>query len=235
MQKNIPKGYLSKINNQAFIKYKNLYINKSAVVCGTGYTLNNYIPISDAIHIGCNRCIFYNKLIFDFYFFNDWSKVIPGKYKNLILSYQPNIEKFFGTFPAQRSFGCVLEHAKKGNATLYDMEGPGGGSFQVEIDKYYMGDGGMSTVFVQMQFALFCGFHTIYIVGCDIDNLKNTDHNKRYFFNDSSIITNPSWYAPLKDKWKMMKNFINNFYPNTKIVSINPIGLKELFEDYYQL
>lgn len=227
-------GLISKINSNAFSKYKNYYTNNLAVICGTGYTLNQYNPIVGAIHIGCNRCLFYDKLIFDFYFFNDWSKVPAGIYRDKILSYTPKIAKFFGTFPQQRSFGCVEDHAKKGGAILYDMEGPGGGSYQVEIDKYYMGDGGMSSVFVQMQFALFCGFSTIYIVGCDIDNLKDKDHNKRYFFADLKIVSSPSWYAPLKEKWKLMKTFANNNYPNTKIISINPIGLKGLFEDIYQ-
>lgn len=234
MNKIIPTGKLSKINHIAFNQYKNIFIDKEAVICGTGFSLNNYIPIKDAIHMGCNRCVFYDKLIFDFYFFNDWSKVPAGVYRDKILSYKPNIAKFFGTFPAQRSFGCVMAHAQQANAYLYDMEGPGGGSFQVEIDKYYVGDKGCSTVFVQMQFALFCGFKTIYIAGCDIDNLKNTDHNQRYFFNDRKIINNPGWYAPLKDRWKIMKNFINDYYPNTKIISINPMGLKGLFEDIYQ-
>lgn len=227
-------GALSKINPIAFGKYKNIYSNESAVICGTGFSLNSYIPIENTIHMGCNRCIFYDKLIFDFYFFNDWSKVPPGKYRDMILSYTPKIAKFFGTFPAYRSFGCNQDQAIIGNAILYDMQGPGGGSYQVEIDKYYMGDGGMSSVFVQMQFALFCGFKTIYIVGCDIDNLKDQDHKKRYFFVDKNILSNPSWYAPLKEKWKLMKIFANSNYPNTKIISINPIGLKGLFEDIYQ-
>jgi hypothetical protein len=223
----------SKINSTAFSKYKNFFAGKSAVVYGTGYTLQQYIPIQEAIHLGCNRCLFYDKLIFDFYFFNDWSRTTKD-YQKEILNYKPKIEKFFGTFPKQRSFGCNQSIAKQGNAVLYDMEGPSGKkTYQTEIDKYYMGDAGQSTVFVLMQFALFCGFSTIYIVGCDINNLSNKNSSEKYFFN-SNIITNYSWYAPLKKNWELMKDFILSNYRDVKIISINPIGLKGLFEDVYQ-
>ena len=180
---------ISKINEQAFAQYKNAYTDKSAVICGTGYSLNSYTAIENAIHLGCNRCLFYKKLIFDFYFFNDLSRTTE-EYKKLILNYQPKIKKFFGTFPQERAFGCSQKIADIGNATLYDMEGPGGGTYQKDIDKYYMGDAGQSTVFVLMQFALFCGFSTIYIVGCDIDNLNNKNDSQKYFFDDTNIVKN---------------------------------------------
>jgi hypothetical protein len=225
-------GKPSKINYQAFNSYKNKYSGKSAVICGTGASLSNYKIIPNAIHLGLNRCLFYDKLIFDFYFFNDWSRT-TDKYKEHILAYKPNIEKFFGCFPNKRSYGCSEKVAQDGNGTLYDMEGPGGGTYQVNIDQYRMGDGGMSTIFVLMQFALFAGFENIYIVGCDVDNLKSTDYNSRYFYNNE-FVTNYHWYAPLKHNWKLMKIFIDTFYPQTNIISINPMGLKGLFKDEYQ-
>ena len=33
--------------------------------------------------------------------------------------------------------------------------------------------------------------------------------------------------------WKILKSFADQFYPDVEIISINPIGLRELFKDVY--
>lgn len=218
-------GISSKINNSAFGKYKNKYTDKIGVVCGTGGTLNQYKKIDEAIHIGCNRCVLFDKFIFDFYFFNDWSQV-NNKYRQVILNYRPNIEKFFGCFVHNRSFGCSQQNADDGDAKLYDLEcsySQGGAGYQTEIDKYCVGNKGQSTIFSCLQFALFCGFSTIHLVGCDLDDTqfchfkdwRNGSHNFR-------------------KKFTVFKEFADTNFPNTVISVINPIGLKDLFPETVQ-
>ena len=34
--------------------------------------------------------------------------------------------------------------------------------------------------------------------------------------------------------WHQLKRFAQVFYPNTEIISINPVGLKGIFKDEYQ-
>ena len=41
-------------------------------------------------------------------------------------------------------------------------------------------------------------------------------------------------YERLLVKWKELKDFAGRFYPETEIVSINPVGLKNIFLDIYQ-
>ena len=36
------------------------------------------------------------------------------------------------------------------------------------------------------------------------------------------------------DGWRRMKKFANVYYPDTEIISINPVGLKGIFRDEYQ-
>lgn len=229
-------GKVSKINHNAFLPYKNKFIQKNVVICGNGPSLNIYKPIPNAIHIGCNRCIYYDKFTFDIYFYNDWQKASKN-YRKDILRYQPTIAKFFGVFPCQRSYGCNIQIAKEGKGLLYDIEGPGGcnglSTYQKEIDTYYVGDYGMSIVFVLMQFALYTGCKNIYIVGCDITNIKDKDINNRYFIN-SKDIKNYSDHPDLLFKWLKMKNFISKHYNDVNIYTINPLGLKGYFEDIYQ-
>ena len=35
-------------------------------------------------------------------------------------------------------------------------------------------------------------------------------------------------------KWKKLKEFADEKYPNTEIISVNPVGLKGLFKDEYE-
>lgn len=230
-------GIPSKINHNAFLPYKNKFQNNRVVICGNGSSLNEYKIIDDAIHIGCNRCIYYDKLIFDIYFYNDWLKASES-YRTDILNYKPKICKFFGTFPASREYGCSQQIARLGEAILYDMEGPGlcgpPSTYQKDIGKYYVGDYGMSIVFVLMQFALYSGCKNIYIAGCDITNIKNKNINDSYFI-DHPNVKNYSDHPNLLLKWSKMKNFISKYYSDVNIYTINPLGLKGYFNDVYQI
>jgi hypothetical protein len=228
----------SKINWNVFYKYKNAFTTKEAVIFGNGPTVNDYKIKKDVIHIGCNRSIYDKKLTLDFYFYNDFAG-ISKKYREDIYKYQTNIEKFFGTFPNARGVGAKTEDVHKGNCALYDMDGPvwTGHAFreyETDIAKHYMSDFGTSTVFVLMQFALYCGFKTIYIAGCDIANYSGAKTSDRYFYHADHLPKMPPHAANgmkrLYTKWKKMQDFIYNYYPDTRIISINPIGLKDLFE-----
>lgn len=220
----------SKLNWNAFRYFKNRHENDIAVICGTGETLASYQPIDNAIHIGCNDVVFYdrNKLIFDYYFFNDW-KWSNQKLKDAIIEYRPKLEKFLGNFVDDPKAGCSIETSIKANAIWYDTEGPNWwlsgdnrATFQKEIDKYWIGDAGGSTIFVCLQFALFCGFKEINIVGCDIIGSKHF------------VPKPPKNLQYLLHSWKKFKKFLDTEFPNIKINVINPIGLKGYFNDTYQ-
>ena len=88
-----------------------------------------------------------------------------------------------------------------------------------------------STVaFMAMHFALFTYPKEIYIVGCDLGTVY--DH-----FYDQDQKGRPATPFPAGDRvkvtWARMKIHAARYYPETKIISINPIGLKGLFEDVY--
>lgn len=219
----------SKLNWNAFRYFKNKHTSDIAVICGTGETLSQYKPISNYIHIGCNDVVFYDKLQFDYYFFNDW-KWSNANLQKAAIQYKAKIEKFFGNFIDDPKAGCSLETAINGNALWYDTEGPnwwsnggvGKATFQKNIDKHWLGDAGGSTIFMCLQFALFCGFQEINVVGCDILGSKHfipkPIKNLQYLLNS----------------WKKFQKFLQIEYPNVRINIINPVGLKGYFNDVYQ-
>lgn len=76
--------------------------------------------------------------------------------------------------------------------------------------------------FPAIQFALWTNPKTIYLVGCDC----SSGH-----YDGSGSESNLEY---LIEPWKKLKKFRDIWYPLTKIVSVNPVGLKGIFEDLYQ-
>lgn len=76
-----------------------------------------------------------------------------------------------------------------------------------------------------IQFALYCGFKKILLVGCDLygTNFKLNNHN---FIDKNNKI------SEFQSVWKSIKEWINNEYKDVTVQVINPIGLKDIFDEY---
>lgn len=81
-----------------------------------------------------------------------------------------------------------------------------------------------STVFPASIFALFTYPAELYLVGCDVTR------SGHFYDNTPNETLN---VKALTVGWARIKAFAEHHYPETKIISINPIGLKGLFEDIY--
>lgn len=79
-----------------------------------------------------------------------------------------------------------------------------------------------STVFAALQFALWTNPKRIYLVGCDCSNAGHFDNSNG---NDMGVLLEP---------YKKFKSFASTYYPETEIISVNPVGLRGLFKDLDQ-
>lgn len=220
---------ISRTHEKTFIEYKNKFNGKEIAIIATGPSLNKYKPLKDVINIGVNKAIFAEKIKLDFFFAIDYNaaKDCIEYSKNF-----PNVSKFFGVGPLhhyglkERSYPVAIIpesvilscNAKKYYTyTKYPINPA---PFNTDIDKTWLVDGG-SCIFSTMQFALFTNPKRIYLVGCDctsgyFDNKKGAD------------------CSYLIKTWKALKEFADIYYPDTEIISVNPVGLKGLFKDLYQ-
>ena len=92
--------------------------------------------------------------------------------------------------------------------------------FNTDIDKTMLADCG-SIALSAAQFALFTNPGKLYLVGCDC--------SAGYF--DGSKGNNCDY---LIKPWIEFKKFADVYYPETEIISVNPVGLKGVFTDLYQ-
>lgn len=212
-------------NKNAFSEYRNIYNDRDVVVVGAGPTLNKYQPIQGAIHIGTNRVHQNKNLELDFLFRQDFKN-----YDEEI--FDCNVKKFIGIYYDWKLDMCpqsVFNKLTNANKFVIDNYSD---YIPVEIDTFPLWHGG-SVIYSAMQFALWTNPKRIYLVGCDsagqVDSL-NWNHFDDKNQNGHNIVP----ITALVENWKKLADFAKLMYPDTEIISINPVGLKGLFKDIYQ-
>jgi hypothetical protein len=228
------------IHQQTFLPYKNIMDGKSLVVCGAGPTLQKYQPIEGAYHIALNKAFLYDKVKFDFLFSQDFDGIKTVQQE--LINYRPDTcVKFFGhqngthkEIPETLAIKCKAKRFYTDiAATLNGYRS----KFVYDIDARPIGNlpnVGLSS----LQFALYMHPAVLYIVGCDMSGAHFSDKNmskKEVKAEEKEL--NSHWKSDqekLINKWLELKQFAEIHYPDTKIISVNPIGLKGIFEDLYQ-
>ena len=230
------RDYLNLINvarkhEKAFAEFKGCHTGKKIAIFATGPSLNKYKEIPDIIKIGVNKSFLKDNLKLDYLFMQDWgvreyiNELDNPKYENII--------KFFGVAP-ENSFDrkdCSLKHAiipesivLKYKARQYFQHSSYLQSeikFYKDIETNYIECGG-TVALAAMQFALYTNPAKIYLIGCDCSNGHYITQNGN------------SRFTHLIEPWIKLKEFANIYYPDTEIISVNPIGLRGLFTDLDQ-
>ncbi|OCG54684.1 hypothetical protein A9G36_07555 [Gilliamella sp. Choc6-1] len=212
----------SKAHMESFAGFKNKFTGQDIVILCTGPTLAKYQPIENTINIGVNRAFRRGDISLDFIFIQD----ITGLKNDIdaINNYNPETcQKFYGS---SITFGASIPEKDliKANAKRYYV-GSFFTDFFPDITSSVFPEYG-SVVFSALAFALYTHPKRIYLVGCDVCQ-------NGYFDNDDQNAFSSN-IDSLLNGWHVFKKFKDQFYPDIEIVSINPIGLKGVFEDVYQ-
>lgn len=222
---------ISETNTRAFAEYKNCNRGKDVVIVATGPTLNQYTPIEGAIHIGVNTVYKNPKIPLDYLFVQDARPEFlkEGKFDGI-----ENVQcrVFMGRLSKRSSYEYTEfpeEYRLRGNVKdfVVDYAFPRAGIYR---DICHHGvHGGFSVTFSALHFALYTYPRRIYLAGCDnapTGHYDGTGYEKSW--HESSLLE-------YKKTYKLMKEFAKIHYPETEIVSINPVGLKGMFKDIYIL
>lgn len=243
--KYIERQYIEAVNHaasicnmKAFHDIKNINTDKEVVVCGAGPSLKKYQPLEKALHVALNRALLNEKIKFDWFIADDWDGIYFFKDQlqeyecKKFLGYQPNgaIERII---PESFRIDC---EAKKYYTDSYIMSNGFNSKFVCDIDM--MAIGNMPNIALSaMQIILFTNPKRIYLVGCDASqghfvqpDLIDKKTYKRHEKDLAAAVSNDK----VIKKWIELKKFAGALYPNTEIVSINPVGLRGIFRDVYQ-
>ncbi|MDR0485960.1 MAG: hypothetical protein LBH29_04465 [Elusimicrobiota bacterium] len=241
---------IAETHKKTFLPYRNFNSGKEAVLLATGPSLDDFKPIKNAVYAGVNGAFRYKKVNLDFYF---TKHPHPG-FENWALNEGKDIAKFYGkiignfahtgnNYSFQSRANAHIYAASHNNAKVFyqifaepEPENKEDHIFTYDIDSQVLVSC-YSIVFAAMQFLLWTNPSKIYIAGADCcpqtarkhfsdskdDDLKPETPNETFQWSVPRVIGG----------WQKMKMFAEHFYPNTQIISINPIGLKGLFKDIY--
>ncbi len=227
----------SKVNSNTFSKYKDCNLGKEIVLCGAGPTFKKYIPLQNVKHVALNRALLNEKIKFDCFIADDWDGV------NFMQEHLQNYNclKFFGHQIGSYDREIPESFARKCNAERYYTD-----SFMVEngyksvpvTDIDVLPVGNMPNIALSaLQIILYTNPKKIYLGGCDAssdghytESIVSEEQRKKHNKDLKMAVSGEN----VLNCWKKLKAFIDTFYPDIEIVSINPVGLKGLFKDCYQ-
>ena len=216
-----------KVNEETFKKYKNSNYGKELAIIATGPTLNQYTPMGNVLHIGLNKAILREDINFDYVFMQDYM-VTKDYIYNLQQPKFKNTKKFFG---------IMSDSTYDGKGTIPESIAINLGAERYSIMNHlnvfnyiYPRDIAYAPLATSsnvagsaIQFALYTNPKRIYIVGCDCTSGYFDKQNKEVITKNDYI-----------EAWTHLKHFADTYYPETEIVSVNPVGLKGLFDkDFY--
>lgn len=229
------------IHPVTFAGYRNKYAGQDVVLCGSGATLNFYEPKEGAVHVAINLAIRQKKVRFDYIFSMDYRGVRAGK--DEVTEYAPDhCIKFFGyqggypdsEFPESFVTQCkakrfVIDRDKT------DMDFRSGFALDLEHEPFY---NGWTSAMQALQFILYTNPRRIYLAGIDMagyhfyevghEGEEGTQSIEQMWFSPNGVLD-----SGMLQQFQMFKDFAAIHYPETEIISINPVRLKGLFRDEF--
>lgn len=222
------------IHSKTFLQYKNINQNKDVVLIATGPSLKYFEPIENAVYIGVNKSFKYQKVKLDYLFFEDYSGA--KDYINELEYY--DCTKFFGInnhqaitsyeipcndwlIPESTTIRCKAKRFYSESPWLPQCIHPlVPFAYNLCAEPLYCYG---SIMFDALQFALWTNPKRIFIVGMDNTTLGTFDNQK----NKLNCLY-------VKEHMEEFKKFANEYYPETQIISVNPVGLQGIFTDIQQ-
>ena len=227
------------LHPRTFSKYKNIHDGGYIVLLASGPTIKKYTPIENAINIAVNGSFNFDKIDFDYYFTADYAAIKKEVIHKIPLAKNlRKAKKFYGIFtPCPASMIIPEEFAIRDEAERYysfsscfDANGQTMIpyiDFALDLSSDFLINHG-TVAHDAFQFALYTHPAKIYLVGCDC-----TANGHFYTNSDKQLDCTDDDMQVLILGWKKLAEFAKIHYPSTEVISVNPVGLKGVFKDWY--
>lgn len=212
---------MASVVNSQLIKFRSIHNGKDIYIIGSGATANKFRPKIDKniIYIGINKAFLDKRISFDYLFRQDnWTE-----YSEEFVNYRKDkCLKFLAIINTDNSIGIRQFDATKIRGIRYVLDGVIMGPIPYDISIQPFADL-RGTVFSALQFAFYTEPKRIFLVGFDLGNGNNYSKNNNIYS-----------YNYQYESWLKIKRHAKLYYSDIDIVSINPVGLKGLFEEIYE-
>ncbi|MDR1303603.1 MAG: glycosyltransferase [Verrucomicrobiales bacterium] len=224
------------LHPKTFGEFKNSLAGRDVVLVGAGPTMRDYRQIPGAVHVGCNRAFMLDHLKLDFLFAQDVRGI--NSFVEEFINYQGNrCVKFIGDalekeHQIPESWFLRTDNARKYKTAYWPPSADFYHALPLHIDTLPLLNS-CTVAHPAMQFILFTNPRRIFLVGCDCTVMAQ-GHFIKGGKDDENLQTDMSSDADMLRNWGFMKDFATLFYPETKIISVNPVGLQGMFIDWNQ-
>ena len=205
---------------------KNKHKGQECILFGSGPSLKSFdINFAEGkTLLGSNEIVYYN-LIMDYYMIGDGGTKSRGYYSDpdTYNTYQPNITKFCRQPPKNRRSSYQPLPKSIDTFTYFETDREAWDSDSpFNVDQI----NDVGTISLELaQFCLILGFKTIFLVGQDC-NYNNGS------FKSSVTPDIINWSNRMIPMWIKFKEFISDHHPDVNVISINPVGLANIFDKY---
>jgi hypothetical protein len=224
------------LHQKTFLPYKGIYEGKSISLIACGPTLNHFKHCNDSIFVGLNRSFIRSDIKFKYLFTID-NIGIKDYFADFVNYLPEECIKFIGNQDLGKDFEIPEQLALKvKNSYRYNTDiGLAPKKFVVNIDSAPLVNS--ASVSIQaMQFILFTNPQKVYLVGidCSVATKGHFDDPSKIDTSFRGENTQRNDLTSIKD-WQTLGEFAKLHYPETEIISVNPVGLKGIFKDVYTL
>lgn len=221
---------VSKLHSKVFPQFKHCNVGKNITIIGCGPSIQYYNNEANYLNLALNKAILLDNINYEYIFSFDSNilKTCPGYIE--IIKQKKGI-KFIGKFLSPEfgyNFPEIKNEEENNIYRYYAAKRHGMPSlkrFEYELHNdlttYPLPDF-YSISFAALHFALWTYPDKIYLVGLDTAPVGNLFDGPTSYH-----------YKMMIEGYKKFKEFTKMYYPETEIISINPIGLKGLFKDVY--
>lgn len=206
-----------------FASLKNKHAGQEAIFFGSGPTIKDFklSMISDQVLVGVNEVIF-TEFELDYLFVGDAGDSKFNQKLKQFHEYKPKIGKYVGRDERQiLDIIALLNGQSLDGSEVYSTKKPAKrGDLNTlsenPINKNIARWGSIS--FDVMQILPWMGFKKIYLVGHDCNYRAGTFHTN--FDGGTDVAT-----GKLIPQWNCMKAFLEKYYPELEVFSINPVDM----------
>ena len=226
----IHMSYLSDVSNtvsashsKTFPQFKNSNYGKSIAILATGPSIKYSPAIKNSKTIACNRAYEYFVDKDPTYIFAEDYFGVSGFFEEMVKNKKSNI--FLGCYVSHRGYNhqSIPEQFLNGENIYRYYVLFKALNIRAELEYNPIAVFG-TVVHSALHFALYTNPETIYLLGCDTSSSG---------YSNKNLIQFPMNTSALIDGYTKFRAFRDAQYPNTRIVSVNPIGLRGIFEDVY--
>lgn len=226
---------IASLHGKTFAGYKSKHIGQSVSLIAAGPTVKYYSPQNESdIYVGVNRSILLKDIHFDYLFAIDKAGLDLGSIDYFDDFFNYECVKFVGDQNLGKDFQISESVISKYRNVFRYKTTAAYKASRPSLDIECAPLGNYSSVALQaMQFILYTNPRRVYLVGMDC-TLAQKAHFAGPSINYETRNENPVRNDRVNlEGWKQIKNFVDIYYPETEIISINPVGLRGIFKDVY--